>query len=58
MSYVNKVHLPEIISMKNGTDQKSIQSSATPGPGYQWESVNFTIRHHNQEPRGQPFPSR
>ena len=27
-------------------DQESIQSSSTPDPGYQWESGNFTIRHH------------
>ena len=25
--------------------------------GYQWKSDDVTIRHHNQEPRGQPFPS-
>ena len=23
-----------------------------------WESDKHTIRHHKQEPRGQPFPSR
>ena len=23
-----------------------------------WESDKITIRHHKQEPRGQPFPSR
>ena len=39
-------------------DQESIQSSTTPGPGYQWESDKFTVRHHKREPRGQPFPSR
>ena len=43
---------------KEGKDQESIQLSTTPGPGYQWESNNFTIRHHKREPRGQPFPSR
>ena len=26
-------------------------------PEYQWESDKFTVRHHKQEPRGQPFPS-
>ena len=36
-------------------DQESIQSSTTPDQGYQWESDNFTIRHHKREPRGQPF---
>ena len=43
---------------KEGKDQESVQSSTTPDPGYQWESDNFTIRHHKREPRGQPFPSR
>ena len=44
-------------SKKNGKDQKSIQSitSATPDPGYQWESDNVTIRYHKREPRGQPI---
>ena len=45
-------------SKKEGKDQESIQSSTTPDPGYQWESDNFTIRHHKRESRGQPFPSR
>ena len=45
-------------SKKEGRDQESIQSSTIPDPGYQWESDNFTIRHHKREPRGQPFPSR
>ena len=44
-------------SKKEGKDQESIQSSTTPDPGYQWESNNFTIRHHKREPRGQLFPS-
>ena len=39
-------------SKKEGKDQKSIQSSTTPDPGYQWENDNFTIRHHKREPRG------
>ena len=43
---------------KEGKDQESIQSSTTHAPGYQWECDNFTIRHHEREPRGQPFPSR
>ena len=38
-------------SKKKGKDQESIQSSTTPDPGYQWESDNFTIRHHKREPR-------
>ena len=45
-------------SKKEGKDQESIQSRATPNPGHQWESGNFTIRQHKREPRGQPFPSR
>ena len=45
-------------SKRAGKDQESIQSSTTPDPGYQWESDNVTIRHHKQEPRGQPFLSR
>ena len=43
---------------KEDKDQESIQSSTTPDPGYQWESDNFTIRHHKRELIGQPFPSR
>ena len=45
-------------SKKNGKDQESIQPSNTQDPGYQMESDNFTIRHRNREPRGQPFRSR
>ena len=45
-------------SKKKGKDQESIQSSATPDPGYQWESDNVLIRHHKPEQRGQLFPSR
>ena len=45
-------------SMKEGKDQELIQSSTTPDPGYHRLSDNFTIRHHNREPRGQPFQSR
>ena len=45
-------------SKKEGKDQESINPSTTPDPGYQWESDNFTIRHHKREPRVQPFPSR
>ena len=39
-------------------DQESIQSSTTPDPRYQWESVKLTVEHHKREPRGQPFPGR
>ena len=48
-------------SKKESKDQISLQSTTTTDPGdlgYQWESDNFTIRHHTREPRGQPFPSR
>ena len=45
-------------SKKEGKDQEPTQSSTKPDPGYQWESDNFTIRHHKRKPRGQPFPSR
>ena len=50
--------IPHNKSKKEGKDKESIQSSTTTDPGYQWESDNFTIRHHKREPRGQPFPSR
>ena len=43
---------------KESKDQVSIQSSATPDPGYQWESNKLKIRHYKRGPRGQPFPSR
>ena len=43
---------------KEGKDQEMIQSNTTPGPGYQWESDNVTIRHQKRELRGQPFPNR
>ena len=45
------------ISKKTGKDEELIQSSTTPDSGYQWESDNFTIRHHKLEPRGQLFPA-
>ena len=37
------------LSKKEGKYQESIQLSTTPDPGYQWESDNFTIRHHKRE---------
>ena len=43
--------------MKEGKEQKSIQSSTKPDPGYQVESDNVTIRHRKREPRSQSFPS-
>ena len=56
--FLNKGQTLAILSKKEGKDQESIQSSTMPALGYQWESDNFTIRHHKREPRGQPFPSR
>ena len=47
-----------ILSIKEYKDQESMQSSTTSDPRIQWESENFTIRHHKREPRGQLFPSR
>ena len=46
--------LPWYESKKDGKDLESIQSSTTPGPGYD----KITIRHQKQEPRDQSFPSR
>ena len=53
-----KIAVAIIESKKEDNDHESIQSSTTPGPGYQWESNELTIRYHKQEPRGQPFPRR
>ena len=47
-----------ILDKKEHKDQESIQSSATPDQGCQWESDNLTIRHHKRLPLGKPFPSR
>ena len=45
-------------SKKEGKDQESIQSSATPVPGYQWESDNFTITDiSNESQEVSPFPA-
>ena len=44
-------------SKKEGKDQESIQSSTTPDPGYQWESDDVTIRHHNESQGVSPFPA-
>ena len=49
-----KKQIPWVLKVKKGKDQESIQSSTTPDPGFQWKSDNFTIIHHNREPRGQP----
>ena len=42
---------------KEAKDQESIQSSATPDPGYQWESDTVTIRYHNENQEFSPFPA-
>ena len=42
-------------SKNKGKDQVSIKSSYTPDPGYQWESDNFTIRHHKRSQEVSPF---
>ena len=49
--------LERTLSKKWGKDQEPIQSSTTPDPGYHMGSNKSTIKHHKQEPRGQPFPS-
>ena len=56
-SAITFVDLLAFQSKKNGKGQESIQSGTTPDPEYQWESDNFTIRHHKREPINQPFPS-
>ena len=45
-------------SKKGGKDQESIQSSTTPDTWYPWECDINTIKHHTQESKGLPFPSR
>ena len=49
-----KITVGGFVRKKKGKDQEWIQSSTTRGPGYRWESDKFIIRHHKQEPRGQP----
>ena len=44
-------------SKKEGKDLESIQSCTTPDPGYQWESDNYTIRHHKREQEVNSFPA-
>ena len=45
-------------SKKDGKDQEMIQSSTTPDPGYHMGKLQKYNKHHQQEPRGQAFPSR
>ena len=51
LQQVNRSKFSNFQSKKKGKDQVSIQLSTTPDPGYQWESDNFTIRHHKREPK-------
>ena len=37
--------------------QKSIQSSTTPDPGYQWESHKLTVDTTNESQEVSPFPA-
>ena len=37
---------PHYQRKKEGKDQELIRRRTTPDLGYQWESDNFTIRHH------------
>ena len=46
-----------IQSKTEGKDQKAIQSSTIPDPGYQWESDNVTIRQLNESQEVSPFPA-
>ena len=49
-------------SKKDGKDQETKQSKATPDPGYnmgKWRKIYSVYnKHHQQEPRGQLFPCR
>ena len=45
-------------SKKDGKDQETIQSSTTPCPVYPMGKYEKYNKHHQQEPRSQPFPSR
>ena len=45
-------------SKKGGKDQESFLSSTYLTEDTTRESDKNTIKHHKQEPRGQPFPSR
>ena len=38
-------------------DQKSIQSSTTSDPGYQWESDKLTVDTTNESQEVSPFPA-
>ena len=42
-------------SKKGSKDQKSIQPSTTPDPGYHMGKRQNTIKHRKQEPRGQSY---
>ena len=42
---------------KKGKDQESIQSSATPDPGYQWEFTTPHLDITNESQEVSPFPA-
>ena len=48
----------DYLSKKDGKDQEKIQSSTTSDQGYHMGKKQKYNKHHQQEPRGQPFPSR
>ena len=50
--------IQQLLSMKDGKDQETILSSISPDPGYHMGKQQKYNEHHQQEPRGQHFPSR
>ena len=42
-------------SKKDGKDHGTIQSNTTPDPGYHMGKKQKYNKHHQQQPRGQPF---
>ena len=55
---LNKANTSYTKSKKGGKDQILTQSSTAPDPGIARENDKNTIKHHKQEQRGQPSPSR
>ena len=45
-------------SKKGGKDQETIKSRTTSDPRYHMGKLQKYNKHHQQEPRGQPFPIR
>ena len=53
-----ELHMFVFVQRKEGgKDQKSIQSSATSDPGYQWESYNSQLDTTNESQEASPFPA-